>query len=170
MSGLGQGGQKPPVQVPPVVQIPDQIPPAGQMPQIDPQVHLPPVPGDTTHPGRGVVTVSTQAIRTFATNMQLLEEPIRTALNGMNGVDVRAGAFNQAFVLAQRIEGDGELRDSTRTVLTKALNALVEIRQACNRLVAEYDTAEELNGADADRFGELVLGATTVINGMGGNH
>lgn len=162
-------GNKPPVHVPPPVTVPDQIPPPNQMPQNNPDLHLPPVPGGPDTPGKGVTTVSTDAIRTFAANLQLLEAPIRSALTATSDVNIHAGAFNQAFVLARKIGGDGQLRDSTRLVLTNALDALAEIRAACLKLVAEYDTAEELNKADADRFNELVLGAKTVISGMGGD-
>lgn len=159
--------QKPPVHVPPKPETPGSIPPADPMPNNGP-VNLPPVPGGADHPGQGVTTVSTDAIRTFAANVLLLEDPIRTALNGMGNVDIHAGAFNQAFVLSRKIGGDGQLLPSTRTVLTNALDALESIRTACLRIVSEYDTAEELNRVDADKFGELILDAKTVINGMGG--
>jgi hypothetical protein len=167
MATVRDPSQSPPVVVPPAVEVPNELPDPDPMPQHDPGVTLPPVPGGTNTPGRGVTTVSTQAIRTFAANLLLLEEPIRTALTGMAGVDVRPGAFNQAFVLANKIDGDGELRDSTRDVLTKALDALVAIRQACHRIVTEYDTAEELNNADATRFQELVNSANSIITGLG---
>jgi hypothetical protein len=160
--------QKPPVHVPPKPDTPGNIPPADPMPQ-NSNLNLPPVPGGADHPGQGVTSVSTDAIRTFAANLLLLEDPIRTALTGMGNVDIHAGAFNQAFVLSRKIGGDGQLLASTRTVLTNALDALESIRAACFKLVAEYDTAEELNKADANKFGELILDAKTVISGMGKN-
>lgn len=160
--------QKPPVYVPPKPETPGSIPPPDPMPQ-NLNLNLPPVPGGSDHPGQGVTTVNTDAIRTFAANLLLLEEPIRTALKGMDNVNIHAGAFNQAFVLTRKISGDGQLLPSTRTVLTNALDALVSIRTACFRIVTEYDTTEELNEADANKFGELILDAKTVISGMGKN-
>jgi len=164
----GNSQTKPQVVVPPKPETPGTIPPPDPMPQ-NSNLNLPPVPGGADTPGKGVTSVSTDAIRTFAANLLLLEDPIRTALKGTDNVNIHAGAFNQAFVLTRKIGGDGQLLTSTRAVLTNALDALESIRAACFKLVAEYDTAEELNEADANKFNELILDAKTVISSMGKN-
>jgi len=154
------------VNVPPV-DVPDEIPNPGDMPINGISFTVPkPIGGDGKN-GNGNTVVSTEAIKMFAKNIELFEQPIRTALNGLNQVDIRAGAFYQAFQLASRIDDEGQLTDSTRIVLTKSLDALVTIREACTRLATEYDTAEELNKADATRFGQLVNDANSVINSLG---
>lgn len=156
------------VTVPPKVDIPNEVPNPGNMPPNNVPFTAPkPIGGDGTN-GNGNTVVSTEAIKMFAKNIELFEQPIRTALNGLNNVDIHAGAFYQAFHLASKIDDDGQLTDSTRIVLTKALDALVKIREACTRLASEYDTAEELNKADATRFGQLVNDANSVINSLGG--
>lgn len=154
------------VTVPEKVDVPDEIPTPEGMPPTGVSFNTPkPIGGD--HNGNGDTVVSTEAIKMFASNISLFEQPIRTALNGLDQVDVRAGAFYQAFQLASRIDDEGQLTDSTRIVLTKSLDALVKIREACSRLATEYDTAEELNKADATRFGQLVNDANSVINSLG---
>jgi hypothetical protein len=168
MGNVTQGNKpKEPVQIPPTVDIPGEIPTPEGMPPTGVTFNLPkPIGGDDPS-GNGNTVVSTDAIKTFASNIELFEDPIRTALNGLGDVDIHAGAFYQAFHLASKIDDEGQLTDSTRTVLTKSLDALVKIREACNRIASEYDTAEELNQADATKFGELVNDASTVINSMG---
>lgn len=153
--------------VPEKVEVPNQIPTPDGMPPNDVTFDPPkPIGGDGKN-GNGNTVVSTEAIKMFASNIALFEQPIRTALNGLGEVDIRAGAFYQAFRLASRIDDEGQLTDNTRIVLTKSLDALVTIREACSRLATEYDTAEELNKADATRFGQLVNDATNVINSLG---
>jgi len=156
------------VVVPPPVEVPNEIPTPDGMPPNGISFTVPkPIGGDGKN-GDGNTVVSTEAIKMFASNIALFEQPIRTALNGLGEVDIRAGAFYQAFNLASRIDDEGQLTDSTRIVLTKSLDALVQIREACSRLILEYDTAEELNKADATRFGQLVNDANSVINSLGG--
>jgi len=150
------------VKVPDKVDIPNEIPTPEGMPPNGISFNVPkPIGGDGKN-GNGNTVVSTEAIKMFASNIELFEQPIRTALNGLNDVDVHAGAFYQAFQLASRIDDEGQLTDSTRIVLTKSLDALVQIREACSRLALE-----ELNKADATRFGQLVNDANSVINSLG---
>lgn len=156
------------VVVPPPVEVPNEIPTPEGMPPNGISFNVPKPIGGEGKNGKGNTVVSTEAIKMFASNIQLFEQPIRTALNGLDQVDIHAGAFYQAFQLASKIDDEGQLTDSTRIVLTKSLDALVTIREACSRLAIEYDTAEELNKADATRFGQLVNDANSVINSLGG--
>ena len=153
--------------VPDKVNIPNEIPTPEGMPPNGISFTVPKPIGGDGKDGKGNTVVSTEAIKMFASNIALFEQPIRTALNGLGEVDVRAGAIYQAFQLASRIDDEGQLTDNTRIVLTKSLDALVQIREACTRLANEYDTAEELNKADATRFGQLVNDANSVINSLG---
>ncbi|MGH3431426.1 MAG: hypothetical protein ACRDQB_01175 [Thermocrispum sp.] len=150
--------------------VPDELPSPSAEPPDSPLSlphPAPAVPGGAENPGQGVTTVSTEAITVFSNNLQQLEEPIRFALGRVSEVNVRAGAFNQAHVLAGKINGDGGLAESTRKVLTQALDALAEIRESCARLALEYESAEELNAADATEFQRLVNRASSVINSVG---
>lgn len=167
MGHVGGNGNGNSVTVPDKVDVPNEIPNPGDMPTYGVSFNTPkPIGGDGKN-GDGDTVVSTAAIKLFASNIQLFEQPLRAALTGLDEVDIRAGAFYQAFHLASKIDDDGQLTDSTRVVLTKALDALVKIREACNRLVIEYDTAEELNKADATKFEQLVNDANSVINSLG---
>lgn len=167
MGNVNQGSKpKDPVVVPPQPGIPDDVPTPDGMPPTGVTFNLPKPIGDGQN-GDGNTVVSTDAIKMFASNIELFEDPIRTALNGLDDVDIHGGAFYQAFHLASKIDDEGQLTDSTRIVLTKSLDALVKIREACSRIASEYDTAEELNKADATKFGELVNDVNGVINSLG---
>ena len=162
-----RGNEPDDVTVPDKVDVPNEIPTPEGMPPNGISFTVPKPIGGDGKDGKGNTVVSTEAIKMFASNIELFEGPIRTALNGLGEVDIHAGAFYQAFNLASRIDDEGQLTDNTRIVLTKSLDALVKIREACSRLATEYDTAEELNKADATRFGQLVSDANNVINSFG---
>src|ERR1700754_4118680 len=72
----GTGSPPPPSTSGPFNSPGDQNPPDVNNPWI-PQGNVttpPPVPGGADHPGKGVTTVNTEAMRTFAKNMQTLAE------------------------------------------------------------------------------------------------
>ncbi|MET0135509.1 MAG: hypothetical protein ABW215_18170, partial [Kibdelosporangium sp.] len=152
------------VTVPDRPEIPGQIPDPGTMP--------PPEYGATTVTFRPVgsaeggapTQVNTDAIKAFATNLESLDDPVRTALTTVGDIDIRAGGFFAAHELADSIGGTGKLRDGTQSTLTKTLDALAAIRAASTKIVQRYESAEDLNAATSQNLQQYIAGADGVIN------
>ncbi|GAA3558622.1 hypothetical protein GCM10022222_47710 [Amycolatopsis ultiminotia] len=129
----------------------------------------PPVPGGADHPGKGVTAVNTEAMRTFAKNMQTLAEgPLKDLPGKLDEVLLKPGFFltaqNKIFT---PILGSNALRDSTRSSIHDLVKALGDVSEAVTQAAKSYDNADELNKMTADKYNEYFNKVNGEITGVG---
>lgn len=159
----GGGGQDKPA-------VPNEMPPPPKMPA-DKNSLL----GDISAPkygengNDGNVTVNTDALRQFSAFLDKLAEPLNTVKLQVDKVSVHPGAFFQAFHLKNAVHTDPALQTNTSKAITQTLDAFALIKRGITKLVAEYESTEELNSASADDLNKILGDAKNVINKMSGN-
>ncbi|WP_020660760.1 hypothetical protein [Amycolatopsis benzoatilytica] len=116
----------------------------------------PPVPGGSEHPGRGVTAVNTEAMRTFAKNMQTLADgPLKDLPAKLDGVQLKPGVFLTAHdKIVTPIQGTNMLVDNTRTAIHDLCKALDEVADAVTKASKAYDNADEVNKMSADDYNQ----------------
>ncbi|MGW4399587.1 hypothetical protein ACWEHA_30225 [Amycolatopsis nivea] len=129
----------------------------------------PPVPGGSEHPGKGVTAVNTEAMRTFAKNMQALADgPLKDLPAKLDGIQLKPGVFLTAqSKIAKPIQGTNELRDTTRTAIHDLCKALDEVADAVNKASKAYDNADEVNKMSADDYNQYFNTVSGHITGAG---
>ncbi|MEV0058109.1 hypothetical protein AB0I53_22330 [Saccharopolyspora sp. NPDC050389] len=127
-----------------------------------------PASGENTGPG---VHVSTEALRTFATNLRSMLEPLNTAKWHIESVKLAPGTFLDAAELTGKVFGgasDG-IQPTTLRFINTAQQAITKTAEELERLASEYQTAEELNAATGQDLGEHIQDAknyiTAAVNG-----
>lgn len=115
---------------------------------------------------KGNTAVNTNAMLVFANNIEQLIEPVKAAHQAVSAVDVRAGAFNRAYVLRNSISGDNQLTDSTLTVLNRVQEGLVDLAAAARKLAADYENTEELSKATTDDVGRYMTEVGADVRGL----
>ncbi|MGW5645800.1 hypothetical protein ACWEV3_33905 [Saccharopolyspora sp. NPDC003752] len=127
-----------------------------------------PVSGENTGPG---VRVSTEALRTFATNLRSMLGPLNAAKWHVESVKLAPGTFFDAAELTGRVfggQGDG-IQPTTLNFIHTAQQAITKTAEELERLASEYQTAEELNAATGQDLGEHIQDAknyiTAAVNG-----
>lgn len=142
-------------------------PPAGT-PSYQSNTPPPPtVPGGSDHPGQGVTSVSPDAMRTFASNLEQLEQVVADLIQKITGVKVTAGSFSTAVNLAQKIDAaTSGLTDTTTTVLTDLKTTVTDTVAAARKLAADFDNAEDLNGLTADNFNRYINQVSSDVNNL----
>jgi hypothetical protein len=127
----------------------------------------PPVPGGAHSPGKGVTTVNTDAMRTFAKNIAQLAEPLTTSMNAVQSVNVRAGAFPSAITLASKINTPQTgLRDSVVASLDQIAQAIGDTADAVSRMALAYDSGEAANKITASKYGDFMQQGSAVISSL----
>lgn len=133
-----------------------------------PPTEPPPVPGGG--PGSQAPTVvNTDMMRLVASNLETLEQPLRDSISALDLVTVRAGALSLGTQLSTKVVGDGQLRDSTKQVLTSVLNTVMDTVSATRALATKFDTTEQLNGLSAADYNTYLNGVTSDVNSVLGS-
>ncbi|MEU4669218.1 hypothetical protein AB0F91_14835 [Amycolatopsis sp. NPDC023774] len=132
----------------------------------------PPVPGGAEHPGKGVTTVNTEAMRTFATNMQTLADgPLKDLPGQLDGITVKPGIFATAnSKITQPIVGPGGVRDTTRATIQDLITSLHDLSEAVNTASKAYDDADEANNMTMDKYNQYFGNVSNEINNAGNKH
>lgn len=131
----------------------------------------PPVPGGADHPGKGVTAVSTEALKTFGSNLELLKQPLLNARNAVVDVKIKPGAFFDAHEMEKKVNGGG-LVDPTSEFLRTTVEAAIDMVAKAQKMATDYATAEEFNSMTAAEFGkytEDVAGDINAGTSQGGN-
>lgn len=105
----------------------------------------PPVPD-------GKTSVDTPSLDLFATNMNALIAPLRTAYSALDNVNVQPGAFYHADQIRSQINGpngDAGLKSQYQKVISDLVQGLSDIGDAVNQMKQKYKSTEDLNGASA---------------------
>ncbi|MEU5095072.1 hypothetical protein [Streptomyces sp. NPDC020996] len=133
----------------------------------------PPVPGGDGHNG---TSVSTPSMDLFATNIDLLIQPVRDVATGLSGIAVAPGAFYHANVMRTTVNGpnaDGGLKKSYGDALSALVKGLTDLRDGVRALSRKYGTAEEANrmtaGDLADAFAATTADFNTMMTSNGGS-
>ncbi len=143
-------------------------PPSGaqQSPYSGADMQAPAVPGGATHPGQGVRTVSTTALKTFNKNIATLMAPLRQAQQDLQSMQpIRAGALGAGREFETAVSGgnknDGSsLQETTLAVLLGLENAIGAVQTSMNAVISTYTTTGDLNGLTANNLADT-MGATT---------
>ena len=132
----------------------------------------PPVPGGDGHNG---TSVSTPSLDLFATNIDLLIQPVRDVATALSDVSVAPGAFYHANVMRTSVNGpnaDAGLKKSYGDALTALVRGLTDLRDGVKGLSHKYATTEDANGMTAqdlaDAFTTTTADFNTVMTSNGG--
>ncbi|MEU6028856.1 hypothetical protein ABZ825_17880 [Streptomyces tauricus] len=126
----------------------------------------PPVPGGD---GQGGTSVSTPSLDLFASNIDLLIQPVRDVATGLDEVAVAPGAFYHANVMRSTVNGpnaDGGLKKSYGVALSALVRGLTDLRDGARTLSRKYTTAEEDNSLTATDLADAMRTATADFNTM----
>ncbi|WP_089919636.1 hypothetical protein [Lentzea albida] len=126
----------------------------------------PKVPRNKDHSGRGI-RVSTEALKTFATNIRSLIPTLKTALEQIEKVKVAPGIFYDAHQLQVKVISGGEgtaIQPTTREFLRRSIDAITTVADELEKLARAYDTAEELNAATGKDLNEHIAGARAEVS------
>jgi hypothetical protein len=127
----------------------------------------PPVPGGKDTPGKGSTKVDTQAMKTFAANIQSLVDdgsPLLQIRDNMDTVNVKPGMFKSAADLKSKIQSDGGIRDQVRESLKNTIDALTHISMAVSGMASEYDSVEDANKMAGDKLNDYMSKVNTDIS------
>ncbi|WP_239154305.1 hypothetical protein [Amycolatopsis sp. FDAARGOS 1241] len=149
----------------------DQTPPDGHDQWI-PQGTVttpPPVPGGSDHPGKGVTTVNTEAMKVWAKNMQTLADgPIKDLPNQLDGITVKPGIFATAQnKIINPIVGSGGVRDKVRSAIQDLIPAMHDAAEAANKAAKDYEDRDEFNNMEADKYKTYFGTVDNEINNAG---
>jgi hypothetical protein len=98
----------------------------------------------------GKTSVDTPSLNLFATNMNALIAPLKSAYTALEGVDVQPGAFYHADQIRNQINGqngDAGLKSQFQKVLTDLVQGLSDVNDAVATMTKKYKSTEDLNGA-----------------------
>jgi hypothetical protein len=125
----------------------------------------------------GSIAISTEAILYFANVLESIAPmdggsgPLRLAIDRVDGIDPRPGAFGKAEVhrrtlVASGPESPGLAGETTKTMVDlQAVFAAAQVE--LRALVKDYDSAEELNTLTVKQFGDATTRSTTRIDALG---
>ncbi len=132
----------------------------------------PPVPGGDGHNG---TSVSTPSLDLFASNIDLLIQPVRDVATGLDDVAIAPGAFYHANVMRTSVNGpnaDAGLKKSYGDALSALVRGLTDLRDGVKGLSHKYATTEDANGMTAqdlaDAFTTTTADFNTVMTSNGG--
>jgi hypothetical protein len=149
---------------------------SGQQSSLKP----PPVPQQDDVNGQ--VVVNTDALDTFASNVNTLIPPVKDALTTLSGLPkVAAGGFPEAYTISDQVSGGssssssssssgggggGDLADSYNKVLNYLADGLTDVVNAANSMSKTYSTTDELNNATAADVTNSLNSATNDFNNL----
>lgn len=124
----------------------------------------PPVPGGDGHNG---TSVSTPSLDLFASNIDLLIQPVRDVASGLSEVSIAPGAFYHANVMRSTVNGpnaDDGLKKNYGDALSALVRGLTDLRDAVRGLSHKYATIEEANNMTVQDLGDAFTTATADFN------
>lgn len=152
----------------PKPEVPNELPPPAKLPPDTSTLGNVNPPKYDGSGGDGEVTVNTDALRQFSAFLDRLGEPLKTLKTDVDKVAVHPGAFYQAFHLKNAVHSDPSLQTNTSKVIAQTLDAFASIKQGITKLIAEYDSAEELNSVSAEDLKKVLSSASTIITKLSG--
>ncbi|MEW1773104.1 hypothetical protein [Streptomyces sp. NPDC086777] len=126
----------------------------------------PPVPGGDGHNG---TSVSTPSLDLFASNIDLLIQPVRDVATKLGDVSVAPGAFYHANVMRTTVNGpnaDAGLKKSYGDALSALVRGLTDLRDGVRGLSHKYATIEDANGMRAQDLADAFTTTTADFNTM----
>ena len=126
----------------------------------------PPVPGGDGHNG---TSISTPSMDLFASNIDLLIQPVRNVATALNDVAVAPGAFYHANKMRATVNGanaDGGLKKSYGDALSALIRGLTDLRDGVRALSRKYGTTEEANNMTASDLADAFTTTTADFNTM----
>ncbi|MEU6194229.1 hypothetical protein [Streptomyces sp. NPDC047061] len=126
----------------------------------------PPVPGGDGHNG---TSVSTPSLDLFASNIDLLIQPVRDVATKLTDVSVAPGAFYHANVMRTTVNGpnaDAGLKKSYGDALSALVRGLTDLRDGVRGLSHKYATTEDANGMTAQDLADALTTTTADFNTM----
>jgi hypothetical protein len=135
----------------------------------------PVVPRIPSSSGSGAKTVvNTQALTTFASNIDQLIAPVSNAQTEVAGLSpVAAGAFDKAWTISDAVTGGGDSKSTPMTtsfglVLKDLAKGLADLRDAANKMATTYTTTDALNGMSVSDLQRVLDQPTADFNGLVG--
>ncbi|MFJ9631618.1 hypothetical protein ACIQPR_46395 [Streptomyces sp. NPDC091280] len=126
----------------------------------------PPVPGGDGHNG---TSISTPSLDLFASNIDLLIQPVRDVATGLSDVAVAPGAFYHANVMRSTVNGpnaDGGLKKSYGAALSALVSGLTDLRDGVRTLSRNYATTEDANHMTSQDLADALTTTTADFNTM----
>lgn len=121
--------------------------------------------------GDGAVAVNTQALRTFAENVEALRVMIEDANKETQKVDVKPGGFHLAYKLREKImgswAGDGNvtgLKHEVDSYMRHLEIGLRNVSEEVRKLVVDYDNTEDLNKLTTSKLDSIMQETSEFIN------
>ncbi|MEV5543059.1 hypothetical protein AB0L13_40190 [Saccharopolyspora shandongensis] len=142
-----------------------------------PPIEVPPPPkvpgdsGDGKFKGPGKIAVNTQALKTFADNLdKIREDLLKPAKGKVKDLDVKPGGFKLAYDLRHSITtGSGNTDKGLKTDLDQYTGdldiQLANIRDEVRKLVTDYNNTEDLNKLGADKLNSIMTESFSYIDG-----
>jgi hypothetical protein len=135
----------------------------------------PQAPGVPAYSGSGGTTVvSTQALTTFASNIDQFISPVMNANNAVTNLPpVAAGAFDRAWIISDAVTGGTgskgtPLTTSFSQVLTDLAKGLGDLRDAANTMATTYTSTNALNDMNVADLQRVLDKPAGDFNGMFG--
>ncbi|MEU7906155.1 hypothetical protein [Actinoplanes sp. NPDC049118] len=126
---------------------------------------LPVVPNYEVGDAGSGIQVNTDALRTFAKNLDELKKYVVLARDKVKLVDARPGFFSDAAELKKNVSN---LKRDSELLLTGMAESFVDLQTDIGTLVKEYDTVEELNALSSEDLAAIFKESFGDISGLGG--
>lgn len=126
---------------------------------------LPSVPG-RDNPGEGVTAVSTEALRAYANNIDMLIPILDQARDQLDLNWIQAGNFGAATALKEKMSSKTGIGVTTWNFLEQTAETLGHIRNAARNIAAEFENAEDLNEATSADVGFQMTELKTAVGAL----
>jgi hypothetical protein len=140
--------------------------PTGQGQFSNPATFTPPAVPSHDASGHGT-SVDTPSLDLFASNIDLLIDPVHKARTALQGISVEPGAFYHANKMRTDVNGpnaDDGLKKQFDQVLTDLASGLADLRDGIRTLSAKYTSLEEANKASATDLQNAFDSSTSDFN------
>jgi hypothetical protein len=131
----------------------------------------PPVPGGSSTPGKGVTTVNTAAMKTFAANLASLAEtggPLYKLIDYLGQVNVKAGGFRSAQSnIHDPLMGKGMLKEQSVTMVHDLIDSINIASEKMSKAALKYETADEANNMSSTDYSNFFGQLSSDVNNIG---
>jgi hypothetical protein len=129
----------------------------------------PPVAGGEE--GKGDLVVSTEAIKTFRSNLEKLQKILATTQSNVEGMGpIKPGYFGLGGSMFRAIIGDKSVPGLQRTTgdfLHNAVNAFEKLMTDIDAMAKQYDTVEEMSTLTAEKLNKEFDDAFSAVGALG---
>lgn len=117
----------------------------------------------------GDISVNTEAMRAYASNIENLIDPLKQVKEKIEAVQVAAGGFPHATDLMTQVvgaggAGSGSVKSFTLTFIAGAIDAITKTASEVRNLAVLYEQAEDDNKVDATKVSEYISNAQSYIS------